>query len=243
MICHASVGWHPVLWKPYIKFMKDTVFKLSRVSGAPVSNEELLADLRRIFNLNTGCLMSRKAYKELGGIYGTTVYHDRFGSWNKALAMVGIPLAHEINISDQRLFENILILWQHHGKQPSRTQLSSSLSKISQGPYNRRFGSWGKALEAFVNYANSSDAELKNEENKIAEQRKTGRDPSLRLRWRVLQRDRFTCCSCGKSPAITLGIELHVDHIKPWSKGGDTVIDNLQTLCSGCNLGKSNLMD
>ncbi|MBE5769482.1 MAG: HNH endonuclease [Clostridiales bacterium] len=27
----------------------------------------------------------------------------------------------------------------------------------------------------------------------------------------------------------------------PWSKGGQTTIDNLQTLCESCNLGKSNV--
>ena len=36
-------------------------------------------------------------------------------------------------------------------------------------------------------------------------------------------------------------VELHVDHIKPWSKGGETVLENLQTLCATCNLGKSNI--
>jgi len=74
----------------------------------------------------------------------------------------------------------------------------------------------------------------------FSDKRKTSRDPSLRLRWKVLQRDNFKCCACGASPAITLGIELHVDHIKAWSNSGETVLDNLQTLCSKCNLGKSN---
>jgi 5-methylcytosine-specific restriction endonuclease McrA len=57
----------------------------------------------------------------------------------------------------------------------------------------------------------------------------------------VLQRDRFTCCTCGASPALTPSTELHVDHIVPWSKGGETVLGNLQPLCSVCNLGKSNV--
>jgi 5-methylcytosine-specific restriction endonuclease McrA len=35
---------------------------------------------------------------------------------------------------------------------------------------------------------------------------------------------------------------LHVDHIKPWSLGGLTVDENLQTLCEPCNLGKSNAL-
>jgi 5-methylcytosine-specific restriction endonuclease McrA len=56
-----------------------------------------------------------------------------------------------------------------------------------------------------------------------------------------LQRDRFTCCACGASPALSPGVELHVDHIVPWSKGGETGLENLQTLCSVCNLGKSNV--
>ncbi|MCI5815572.1 HNH endonuclease [Ruminococcus sp.] len=48
---------------------------------------------------------------------------------------------------------------------------------------------------------------------------------------------------CGRSPSTTIGLELHIDHIIPWSMGGETVIDNLQTLCSDCNLGKSNLSE
>jgi len=222
--------------------MKENIFKLSRVQGTPVSNDELLDDLRRISGLNGNIELSQHRYRELGGVYDVKTYHRRFGAWNKALSMVGILPANEINYSDQRLFENILVLWQHYGQQPRQRQLALPPSIISEGPYKRRFSSWGKALEAFVDYANLSDAELKNEELQTIEQRKTGRDPSLRLRWRVLQRDRFTCCSCGKSPATLLGVELHVDHIKPWSKGGDTIIDNLQTLCSNCNLGKSDLM-
>ena len=70
--------------------------------------------------------------------------------------------------------------------------------------------------------------------------RRTTRSPDLRLRFKVLQRDRFRCCSCGASPSATPGVVLEVDHVKPWSKGGETVIENLQTLCLACNQGKTN---
>lgn len=71
---------------------------------------------------------------------------------------------------------------------------------------------------------------------------RTTRSISQRLRYKVLSRDNFKCCACGASPAKDPSVELHVDHIIPWSKGGETVLDNLQTLCSKCNIGKSDLM-
>jgi len=65
----------------------------------------------------------------------------------------------------------------------------------------------------------------------------TREDIPLSLRYQVLERDYFTCQKCGrKAPDV----ELTVDHILPWSCGGPTVLDNLQTLCKDCNLGKSN---
>ena len=62
---------------------------------------------------------------------------------------------------------------------------------------------------------------------------------SDKLRYQVLKRDNFKCFACGASPAKDPSVELHIDHIIPWSKGGETTFENLQTLCSRCNLGKS----
>lgn len=60
---------------------------------------------------------------------------------------------------------------------------------------------------------------------------------SKRMRFEVLKRDSFTCQYCGKQPPDVI---LHIDHIKPVSKGGKNTMLNLVTSCSGCNLGKSN---
>ncbi len=60
---------------------------------------------------------------------------------------------------------------------------------------------------------------------------------SGKLRWEIFKRDDFTCQFCGKTINQTL---LHVDHILPVSKGGKSVVSNLQTLCEECNLRKSN---
>ena len=133
-------------------------------------------------------------------------------------------------------------MWEHLGHQPRRSNLTDEVSEFSQSPYNRRFKSWTNALQCFVSWANEEeliapDENIDTSDNK----KKTGRDPSLRLRFKVMQRDKFTCQHCGASPAKDPSVELHLDHIVPWSKGGETTYENLQILCLKCNLGKSNL--
>jgi 5-methylcytosine-specific restriction endonuclease McrA len=57
----------------------------------------------------------------------------------------------------------------------------------------------------------------------------------------VMRRDGFRCRQCGQSPATTPGTILVLDHIQPWSRGGETELENLQTLCEQCNAGKGSL--
>jgi hypothetical protein len=222
--------------------MAAKYFKVSRVQGALVQDGEILDDLRLVAGKTGSPRVSQSKYKSHGSFDESTVAR-RFGSWNKALLAAGLELSNEVGLSDDRLFENILILWQYYGRQPRRAELSKPPSTISQSPYHRRFKSWMDALKAFVEFANASEASPDGtmEDNPVVGKPATGRDPSLRLRFRVLQRDRFCCRSCGANPANDLGVHLHVDHIVPWSAGGETVFDNLQTLCSDCNLGKGNM--
>jgi hypothetical protein len=56
------------------------------------------------------------------------------------------------------------------------------------------------------------------------------------LRMEIFKRDSFTCQYCGNKAPESI---LHVDHIKPVSKGGTNDIFNLITSCIDCNLGKS----
>lgn len=56
------------------------------------------------------------------------------------------------------------------------------------------------------------------------------------VRYRIMRRDNFRCCLCGR-PAAS-GIELEVDHVIPISRGGSSDEENLQTLCRDCNRGK-----
>ncbi len=55
---------------------------------------------------------------------------------------------------------------------------------------------------------------------------------SERIRFAVYQRDGHACVACGAEQPLSL------DHIWPWSLGGEDTIENLQTLCIPCNCRK-----
>ena len=220
--------------------MNTSKFQLERTKGAPVSSDELIADIRRVAELTEIKIISQKLYAKFGR-YDPTTASRRFGSWNQAVIKAGLEVANEINYTDDQLYENLMLLWEHSGRQPRRAELALPPSLISQSPYTRRFRTWANALEKFVAYANSQEI-MQPLAGSAAAAPRTRRDPSLRLRFWVMKRDNFSCRACGGSPALHPGLSLHVDHIKAWSLGGGTVEDNLQTLCEPCNLGKSNVL-
>ncbi len=67
---------------------------------------------------------------------------------------------------------------------------------------------------------------------------------AAQLRARILERDGFTCQICGRGPGDvdpidpTRRVRLHIDHVDPT---GPSTENNLRTLCSACNEGRSNL--
>ena len=81
------------------------------------------------------------------------------------------------------------------------------------------------------------DDEIENLPAKVVTN-KSKRNIPLGLRYKVFKKDGFKCVACGCSVAD--GAKLHVDHKVPYSLGGLTELNNLQTLCSECNISKSN---
>jgi hypothetical protein len=211
-----------------------------------ITNEELIADLKRIaLKLNKTAL--NRTDNDEHGKYGTTTYIRRFGSWFNALEKAGLEKTRTpMNLPEEELFKNLEEIWIKLGRQPRYAEVQKPLSKYHVGTYENRFGTWRKALEKFVAYINheesaSSEEAIKNVEVEPITKHKTSRTINWRLRFIVMRRDNFKCKSCGRSPAIDPSIILHVDHVKAWANGGETVLENLQTLCSKCNIGKSDL--
>lgn len=215
------------------------------------SDEELLEDLRQVAKALGRETITMAEYEGFGKVHPSTIQR-RFGSWPTALKSAGLqPSRSKLGISDDELFENIKSLWVDLGRQPRYGEVKAPSSSFSVGTYENRFGSWSKALARFVEWVNSDSPDQFKENVESLDQahkptpapsakRRTRREISDRQRFRILVRDGFRCKACGASPLIQSGVELHVDHILPWSKGGETTDDNLESKCKQCNLGKGN---
>ena len=221
-----------------------------------VTNEELIADIKNIANLLEKNTITSGEYTKSGGKYNSGTILRRFKTWNNALNCAELNKSSNRNTSDEELLIEIERIWTKLGRQPTTNDIKEGISMYSLNTFARRFGGWRASLEKFIEYINNDENIVsKNEEKKNADlvqtieftgnnaefKSKTSRETNLRLRFKVLQRDNFKCCACGASPAKDPNVNLHIDHIIPWSKGGETVFDNLQTLCQNCNLGKSDL--
>lgn len=210
-----------------------------------VPDQKLILDLLKIAEELNKETVTYDEYNERGAYCSNTLM-KRFGSWNKALERAGLQKKRNINITEEELFQNLEEVWVRLGRQPRREEIQPRSSRFSSGTYERRFGTWRKALESFVKYVNneeniSSENAIKNFKVQSATRHKTTRAVNWRLRFLVMRRDNFKCKSCGRSPAVDPKIILHVDHVIPYANGGETVFENLQTLCSVCNIGKSNV--
>lgn len=222
-----------------------------------IPDDDLLKDMKTVAQLLNKVSISTKDYVEHGQYKVQTIL-SRFKNWSEALQRAKLKQTGFKIITDEDLFAEIERVWILKGKQPTTTDMKNGISKFSLNTYLRRFGGWRNALQAFLKYINSNieyvekqksetvefqkeEQTLENLSIKNSYKRRTPRDINNRLRFKVLARDNFKCCACGASPAITPGVLLHVDHITPWSKGGETEINNLRTLCSKCNFGKGDL--
>lgn len=228
-----------------------------------VTDEELIADLLRVSKALGKTQFSTGEYQKQG-IYSRYTYLNHFGSWNNSLEAANLqPYSHVPGrkISTEDLFQEIERIWILLGRQPTSSDIQKGVSQYSLNTFTRHFGSWRSTLESFVAYiSNSEDTTPNNVEYKGTDnngkpvdnesvskesktEHETQREPGYRLRFIVMKRDNFKCRLCGASPAKDPSVELHVDHIVPWSRGGESTIDNLQTLCKRCNLGKSDTIE
>lgn len=220
-------------------------------SNQPRSAEEILTELRRVADLLGTKKLGRRQFGAHSHIKEGAVT-SVFGTWAAAVEAAGLRPNFVRDPSIQQCFENLLSVWTYYGRQPSYAEMGLQPSRITGKVYARKWSSWSKAVRAFAVYANtvedSPEVELAGNSEPASvvvdtAEHQGPRMPPLRLRYRVLVRDRFRCVLCGASPATHLPCDLHVDHITPYSHGGRTELANLRTLCAPCNLGKGSLVE
>lgn len=210
------------------------------------SKDELILALREFADINGNKYVASRNFCSWLGVSPTTV-ERYFGKWSSLCNEAGISPRYDRNIDKESLFQNLGTVWEKLGRQPRAKEMKQPLSPVSISKYQKEFKkTWYEICLEFVSWKSCATIEEIEQESRaqlksaVDMQHKTNRSISLSLRYDVLKRDNFKCVVCGKTPALSHGVQLHIDHITPWSKGGETVIENLQTLCSECNFGKSN---
>ena len=220
-----------------------------------LTDSELIEDVIEVSRKIRKDKVTREDYLKFGK-YSASTLQDRFKSWFIVLEKAGLkPNRSPFDIPDKDLFENLASVWINLGRQPIHREMKAPLSKYGGNTYIHHFGTWMDSLRKFIEYENSDNVDEqeemplqieesnKNDLDKSEDFSLDSRNISHRMRFSVLLRDGFRCTACGKSPITHPGTELHCDHIIPWSKGGKTIIKNLKSLCSECNLGKGNMSE
>jgi len=215
-----------------------------------ITKVEILDELKRVSENIKSHSFSMQQFAENSSM--TKYVFKGNNSFNQLMKLAGLEVPKKSRkYRDIDCFENLLKVWTFYGRQPNYSEMSKRPSSVGPKAYVSRWGSWTKALVAFVEQVNFDMSDIVSESDyielnnaKIEQKKKLSaedrREIPIGLRFNILKRDNYKCVICGRSPATTLGIELHVDHIYPFSKGRKTRMDNLRTLCNECNIGKSN---
>ena len=228
--------------------------KVGRKPGiwCKVVSQHYINDMRRVAELLGKRTLTKTEYEDCGK-YSASAIMRRFGFWSAAIKEAGLEKSRNLGITEEEFFSNMEMVWTKLGRQPVGNDMRKPLSLYSGDAYSDRFGTWRKALERFVDYVNGETSVSSSREPTPQDEpgetlgptpknvAPRTRNISWRLRFLVMRRDGFRCQNCGRSPATEPGVVLHIDHDLAWSKGGPTTYDNLRTLCSKCNIAKSNL--
>lgn len=204
----------------------------------------------------------RDVAKASVGISASAIKNAFGGSWSLAVGALreklfqrGKELKPRSRIiwSNEQMFEEMQRVWIKLGHRPSKDEWNESNPRISYNAYRQRFRGWENACLRFIEHQMSGHVpepsgsiEQKHESVRSLSAKRIRhadrREPSQSLINKVWKRDGFRCRRCGRSPATHFGVVLEIDHVKSWARGGKTTLENLQTLCAGCNRSKGSEM-
>ena len=234
-------------------------FKFGRHQISKIPRERIVEELEKVAKHFDYLDFREHDFRDLSPISYYAVVRA-FGTWDKAMLFLlehlkkkGIDFkitARRTPYTNEQMFAEMERIWLLLRHRPSRNEWTSNQPRISFDAIYRRFGGWKNACLQFIEYKSGENVNFEKDviEKKVVSKTdvikntiaKTRTIP-LSLRIKVMNRDNFKCVFCGKSPATEIGTRLHIDHIIAFSMGGTNTLENLQTLCEKCNIGKSDM--
>ena len=205
------------------------------------SEEALIQDLQATAKRLGETTITCDEYDKQGK-YGKSCARNRFGGWDKVLAAAGLGETgfHSAEVTKEQLLEAIYEAWERLGRQPNTRDVRNKEVPYGLTTYINQFGSWRNCIIELVEYVKHRQGDAVTTPSTSPIKHTTGRTPSAKLKSLVFERDNATCQHCGANEENEPGVKLVIDHIIPYSKGGETTIDNLQILCRKCNIDKRN---
>lgn len=110
-----------------------------------IDNSDLIDELQRLAD-ELGQTPTKRDMKQQGA-YSERPYHNKFGSWNKAVRAAGLEICIESNIAKSDLIDELQRLADELGRTPTSHDMNQE-GAYSERPYHDKFGSWNRAVRA-----------------------------------------------------------------------------------------------
>jgi hypothetical protein len=226
-------------------------FFLDRPRKNKLSRADILCELEFVAARLRFVQFGKRDFRTYGK-YSVDPILNEFGNWTSAMIELAARLkcrgiefhTRKRGVPETTIFAEMERIWRTLGHRPSRAEWKAACPIVSYNLIRKRFDGWRNAFAAFIEFKRETAGDIGLNGTPARALQGNGlnaaNNPVVRsgLRMEVLVRDSCTCCICGRNPKTHPGLVLHVDHIRPFAKGGKTAKENLQTTCEACNLGK-----
>ena len=141
-------------WSKAIEaYCKRESVELQGRPGTYATDEILLAELRSVRRKRPNDQLTYDFYRLNGGTYSISTFQAHFGSWTAAVLKVDAASGKNRKYATDQLFDELQRLWEELGRQPTFREMWEK-GTISGGSYQRAFGSWQRAIQAFCDDRN-----------------------------------------------------------------------------------------
>ena len=218
------------------------IFSLDRPLRS-VKKKDIIIDLKAFAEFKKSKSLTAVSYTRWNNArFSVDSVRRIFGSWENAMKAIGLSHQKKHYYSDKEIIKIYIKIWRWREQAPSENDIKEYNKEFnitfSADTISRRWDKrvFKRLISQYVLKQITIDQVIEGKK-KITRPR-----ISPRLRATVLKKYNYRCTDCGKSPKVNKNIVLEINHIIPFSKGGETILNNLEVNCHGCNAGKSDVI-